>query len=168
MTSQKQKEAARKNIKKAQAKWKSLSSQARARRQPEGRARAKPGVKGSGDYYRIIVRPKTEFTSFRNHDVGKEGHIQRLAGHRKSGSWDTHAWLIEKKDATPKKGWLYGKTKDVKELLSTLRTRPKHVKGDVYEAKPRKNVPEKDKPTPAQKKARKENIKKAQKARHKR
>ena len=41
-----------------------------------------------------------------------------------------------------------------------------HVKADMFEAKPRPNVPEKDKPTEAQKKARKENIKKAQKARH--
>jgi hypothetical protein len=40
------------------------------------------------------------------------------------------------------------------------------VKGDIFEARPRPNVPEAAKPTPAQQKARRENIKKAQAARH--
>ncbi|MCF7861311.1 hypothetical protein K9M79_03610 [Candidatus Woesearchaeota archaeon] len=164
---EKQKKAAKKNIKKAQQKWKSLSSRAKARRQPEGRARAKPGTKGQGDYYRVVVRSKNEFTSFRNHDVGDKGHIQRLAGRRKSGNWDTQAWLIQKDDAKVIDGTLVSKTKDVKDLLSNLRTKPIQVKGDIFEAKSRKNVPEKDKPTPAQQRARRENIKKAQKARWK-
>jgi hypothetical protein len=55
--------------------------------------------------------------------------------------------------------------KDVQEVLDQLGSKPKHVKGDIFEARPRKNVPEKDKPTKAQQRARKENIKKAQKAR---
>lgn len=37
-----------------------------------------------------------------------------------------------------------------------------HVKWDIFKAHPRKNVAEKDKPTPAMKKAQSENIKKAQ------
>lgn len=40
-----------------------------------------------------------------------------------------------------------------------------HVKGDVFEAKDRPNIPERKKPTAAQTKARLENIKKAQEAR---
>ena len=165
MATKKQKRAARRNIKKAQKKWQSLSSKARSRRQPKGRARAKPGTKGEGDFYRVVVRPKSEFTSFRNHDIGKKGHIQRLAGRRKSGSWDTQAWLIQKEDAKIENGYLHGKTKDAKDFISRLRTVPRKVKGDVFEAKSRRNVPEKEKPTAAQKRARKKNIKKAQKAR---
>jgi hypothetical protein len=40
-----------------------------------------------------------------------------------------------------------------------------HVKGEVFEARPRQNVPEREKPTLAQKRARRANIKKAQAAR---
>ena len=35
-----------------------MSPTEHARAQPEGRARAKPGTKGEGKYYRIVVRPK--------------------------------------------------------------------------------------------------------------
>ncbi len=168
MNSEKQKKAAKKNIKKAQEKWKNMSSRAKSRAQPKGRARAKPGMGESGNFYRVVVRPKSEFTSFRNHDVGKEGHLERVAGRRKSGSWATHAWLIQKSDAeVDNQGYLQAKNEDVKKLLKRLRTKPRRQKGDIFGAKSRRNVPEKEKPTPAQKRARKENIKKAQKARRK-
>lgn len=167
MASAKQKKAAKKNIKKARKKWKSMSSRQRALAQPQGRARKKPGTTGAGKFYRITVRPKSEFVSFRNHDVGKKGHLQRVAGRRKSGSWATQVWLIAKTDAQIKNGTLVGKTKDAKSLLLKLRTKPKRVRGDVFEAKSRKNVPEKSKPTRAMKKAQKKNIKKAQAARRK-
>jgi hypothetical protein len=51
--------------------------------------RKKPGSAGKGDYYHIEVRPKSEFVSFRTQDVGRKGHIQRVAGKRSSGSWST-------------------------------------------------------------------------------
>ena len=85
MATQKQRKAAKQNIKKAQKKWQSLSSKARARRQPEGRKRKKPGSTGEGDYYHVTVRPKEQFSSFRTQDVGRKGHSQRLAGRRSSG-----------------------------------------------------------------------------------
>ena len=167
MASIKQKRAAKKNIKKAQKKWKSMSPRQHALAQPQGRARKKPGTGGAGKFYRIVVRPKGDFTSFRNHDVGKKGHIQRLAGRRGSGSWATQAWLIAKTDAEVRDGTLVGKTKYTKEVISRLRRKPKHVKGDIFQARPRKNVPEKSKPTPAMRRAQKRNIKKAQAARRK-
>jgi hypothetical protein len=142
-----------------------MSKRQRAIAQPEGRKRAKPGSKGKGDYYRIIVRDKNQFSSFKTHDVGDKGNIQRIAGHRPSGSWDTQAWLISKDRAKKVKDTLEAKDKDVQEMLDQLGSKPKHIKGDIFEAKPRPNVPEKDKPTKAQQKAREENIKKAQKAR---
>jgi len=58
-------------------------------------------------------------------------------------------------------------TKDAKELIESLGSKPEHIEGDIFRAKDRKNVPEKDKPTAKQQKARKENIKKAQEARAK-
>lgn len=167
MTSIKQREAARQNIKKAQEKWKSMSSRQHSLSQPEGRRRAKPSSKGEGDYIRIVVRPKTAFTSFRNHDIGQPGGLQRIAGRRSSGSWATQAWLISKKDAHVDGDSLVADSQDAKDLLANLGSEPVHDKGDIFHARDRKNVPEKDKPTDAQKKAQQENIKKAQAARHK-
>lgn len=166
MATEKQTEAAKKNIKKAQEKWKSMSHRQHALAQPEGRLRKKPGAGGGGEYYRIVVRPKEEFVTFRYHDVGeKDGDLQRLAGKRQSGSWDTVAWLINKKSAHVTSGKLIPDTVDAKNLLSTLGSEPKYLKGDIWKAKDRRNIPESEKPTAAQKKARKENIAKAQQAR---
>lgn len=165
MTTDKQKEAAKENIKKAQRRWQEMTPRERALAQPEGRKRAKPGTKGEGDYFRIVVRSKEEFTTFRYHDVGEKGHILRLAGKRSSGSWDTQAWLISKDDAHIEGDTLVADNDDARKVIEALGSKPKHVKGDVFEAKDRPNVPESKKPTEAQQRARLENIKKAQQAR---
>jgi len=62
---------------------------------------------------------------------------------------------------------LVGKTSDAKKLLGKLQGTPKRVKGDIFKCRPRKNIPEKAKPTPAMRRAQKRNIKKAQAARRK-
>lgn len=167
MTSEKQKKAAKENIKKAQERWQEMTPRQHALAQPEGRGRAKPGTKGEGDYYRIIVREKDEFSTFRYHDVGDKGHILRLAGKRSSGSWDTQTWLISKADAHIEGDTLVPDTEDARGLLDELGSKPKHLKGDIFKAKDRPNVPEKKKPTEAQQRARAANIKKAQQARWK-
>ena len=132
---------------------------------PEGKKRAKPGTKGEGDYFRIVVRSKDEFATFRYQDVGEKGHILRLVGKRSSGSWDTQAWLISKDDAHIESDALIADTEDARRLIEALGSKPIHVMGDVFEAHDRPNVPESKKPTEAQKKARLENIKKAQQVR---
>jgi len=167
MATAKQQEAARKNIKKAQAKWQSMTGREHSLAQPEGRKRAKPGSTGEGSYYRIAVRPKEQFVSFRNQDVGEPGGLQRISGRRSSGSWATQAWLISKDMAHIEGDTLVADSDDAKELLAALGSTPVHEKGDIFTAKDRRNVPEKDKPTAAQKEAQQENIKKAQAARHK-
>lgn len=167
MATEKQRQAAKRNIKKAQARWKSMSSQEHARAQPEGRGRKKPGTTGEGNYYHVEVRPKDEFTTFRTQDVGDEGHLQRVAGKRSSGSWATVKWLIGKEDAHVEDGKLVGDTRDAKDLLKKLGSEPVRKNGDRFEAKPRRNVPEHEKPTAAQQRARRQNIKKAQTARRK-
>ena len=106
--------------------------------------------------------------TFRYQDVGEKGHIQRLAGRRSSGSWDTQVWLISKEDAHLEGDTLIPDTEDARSLIEGLGSKPKHVKEDVFEAKDRPNVPESEKPTEAQQKARLENIKKAQQARRSR
>jgi hypothetical protein len=166
MTTNKAKISARKNVTQAQEQWRKMSTRERSQAQPEGRQRANPGSTGEGEYYRIVVRPKEQFTTFRTQDVGDKGHILRLAGKRSSGSWDTQVWLVSKDDAHLEGDTLVADTADAKKLLKTLGSTPKHYKGDIFKAKDTPNVPESKKPTGAQKKARSANIKKAQAARH--
>ena len=165
MATEKQRQAAKKNIKKAQAKRENMSSSENARSQPEGRDRQKPGSGGRGNYYHVEVREGDDFETFRTQDVGDEGHLQRVAGKRSSGSWATVKWLISKEDAHIEDGKLVGDTREAKDLIKKLRTKPVYIRGDRFEAKPRRNVPERSKPTPAQQRARRQNIKKAQAAR---
>jgi len=135
--------------------------------QSNGRSRKKPGSGGSGNYYHVEVRDDDNFETFRTQDVGDEGHLQRVAGKRESGSWATVKWLVSKEDAHVENGKLIPDTKDAKDLIKKLGSQPVQVKGDRFEAKPRRNVPERSKPTAAQTRARRHNIKKAQAARHK-
>jgi len=164
----KQTAAAKKNIQKAQAAWKAMTLRQRALAQPEGRKRKKPGSTGKGKFFRIEVRPKSQFISFKTHDVGDPGGLERIAGRRASGSWGTVAWLVSKEDAYMTEGReLVITDPKAKTVLKNIREPIEHVKGDIFIAKPRKNIAEKDKPTVAQKKAWAENIKKAQQARKK-
>jgi hypothetical protein len=166
MSSKKQIEAAQKNIKKAQAVWKAMTPRQHAIAQPQGASRKKPGSTGRGSFYRIEVRPKNQFVSFKTHDVGEAGKLERVAGRRPSGSWATVTWLINKDSAR------VTDTRDliitdpgVKTVLRSIQEPITYVRGDIFKAKPRKNIPEKDKPTTAQKQAWAQNIKKAQQAR---
>lgn len=164
MPTTKQRSTTAKNIKKAQAKWQSMTSRQRALSQPQRRARKRPGA-GGGKFYRIEVRPKNQFVSFRTQDVGEEGHLERIAGRRTSGSWDTATWLIAKEDAHMQGDTLVIDNPKAKTLAKQIRGRIIHKKGDVFTAYPRKNVPEREKPTEAQQRARMSNIKKARRAR---
>ena len=167
MATNKQKKAAKKNIKKAQAKWKSMTHRQHALAQPQGRSRKKPDTTGHGKFFRIEVRPKSEFKIFRVQDIARTAGRERLAGKRSSGSWDTVAWLVSKEDAKIKNRELIIKDVHAKSVLKNLRGPIMRVKGDIFKALPRKNVPESSKPTLKQKLAQKRNIKKAQLARWK-
>jgi hypothetical protein len=160
-----QKRAASRNVKKAQQAWRGMSSRQRSWAHPEGRRRAKPGTTGEGEFFHIEVRPRSEFKTFRTQDVGDRGGIERVAGKRSSGSWDTQKWLISKEHAHVEDGALVADTADARKVLRTLGSKPKHLRGDRFRAGDRPNVPERAKPTPAQKRARSANIKKAQAAR---
>jgi hypothetical protein len=165
MATRRQSTAAKKNIKKAQAAWKGMTKRQRTLAQPQGRGRKKPGTTGKGKFYRIMVRPKSEFTTFRVQDVGAKGGLERLAGRRTSGSWDTVSWLVSKEDAHVKSGHLIITSPKARSVLKSLSGHIYHVKGDIFRAHPVKNVPEAAKPTPAMRRSRKANIAKAQKAR---
>lgn len=125
--------------------------------------RKAPGTTGKGKFYRIEIRPKGQFTRFRIQDVGKKGGLERLAGHRRSGSWDTVSWLISKDKASVVRGHLKINNKKDQGVLKQIKGPIVHMKGDVFRAHPR-NVPEAKKPTLAMRRAQKANIKKAQRA----
>lgn len=129
--------------------------------------RKSPGTTGKGKFYRIEVRPKSDFVSFRIQDVGQKGGLERLAGKRPSGSWGTVSWLISKDDAHTERGKLIIDDKKAKSALKQIRGPIVHVKGDVFKAHPVRNIPEREKPTPAMRRAQKANIEKAQYARTK-
>jgi hypothetical protein len=165
MATARRKQAARKNVKKAPKPWRGMSS--RARVEPQ-RTRAKPGSSGEGAFFHIEVRPRREFRTFRTQDVGEAGGVERVAGKRGSGSWDTQKWLIAKTDAHIENGRLVADSAEAHEVLETLGAAPAHLGGDRFQAKPRPNIPEDIKPTPPQQRARRRTIKKAQAARRKR
>lgn len=130
--------------------------------------RAKPGARGSGGFIHIQVRPKSEFVSFRNQDVGGRGGIERLAGRRANGSWDTQKWLIGKSEAHIDGRELVPDTAAARKVLSQLGSVPRHLGGDRFIARPRHKIPAAQKPTPAMRRAQRANIKKAQAALRKR
>ena len=168
MSTKKQVVAAKKNIKKAQAAWKSMTPRQHSLAQPEGRKRKKPGTGGGGHFYRIEIRPKYEFKTFRTQDVGEKGGLERIAGKRSSGSWDTATWLVGKDKAhISKSGELIIDDVKARTMLKQLSGKITHVRGDIFHAHPVKNVPEKAKPTKAMKAAWSKNIKKAQKTKRK-
>jgi len=130
--------------------------------------RAKPGAKGTGEFFHIQLRPRSAFVSFRNHDVGGRGGIERVAAQRANGSWDTQKWLIGKSEAHRAGKELVPDSLAAEKVLAQLGSVPRHLGGDRFIARPRRDVPEAEKPTPAMRRAQLTNIKKAQAAVRKR
>jgi hypothetical protein len=126
--------------------------------------RAKPGASGRGGFFHIQVRPRSEFVTFRNQDVGRRGGIERVAGQRANGSWDTQKWLIGKSEAHRVGKRLEADSAGARKVLSTLGSVPRHLGGDRFIARPRRKIPASEKPTPAMRRAQTANIKKAQAA----
>jgi hypothetical protein len=126
--------------------------------------RAKPGSRGGGRFFHIEVRPSRQFVRFRVQDVGGPGGVERVAGQRVSGSWDTVKWLVEKTHAHVEDSCLVPDSAEAKELFASLGSAPRHVVGDRFSAEPRRDIPDSEKPTPAMRRAQLANIKKAQSA----
>lgn len=104
--------------------------------------RKKPGTTGKGEYYHIEVQPNGNFVTFRTQDVGKPGHIQRVAGKRSSGYWSTVKWLIGKSDAHLQGHNLVPDTEAARNVIEQLGSRPIHLIGDRFKAKPRGRLSE--------------------------
>jgi len=126
--------------------------------------RAKPGASGGGKFFHIQVRPRSEFVTLRNQDVGGRGGIERVAGQRANGSWDTQKWLIGKSEAHIAGRKLVPDSPAAEKVLTQLGSTPRHLGGDRFSARPRRKIPAAEKPTPAMRRAQAANIKKAQAA----
>ena len=135
--------------------------------QSKDMVRRKPGSSGQGDYYHVEVRPGERFVTFRTQDVGRRGHIQRVVGQRSSGYWTTVKWLIGKEDARVQDEKLVPQTRAAKDVINQLGSQPVHLVGDRFKARPQPNAPESTDPTSVQRRAQRENIKKAPAARRK-
>src|SRR5438105_3588521 len=91
---------------------------------PEGLVTEGAGTTGEGEFYRIQVRPKEEFVTFRTQDVGGPGGLERVGGKRRGGSWDTQAWLVSKRDAHVEGDKLVPDSADARELFAKLGSEP--------------------------------------------
>jgi hypothetical protein len=133
--------------------------------QPMATRRKRPGTGGAGRYFRIEVRPGETFASYRIQNLGRPGHTKRLAGRRANGTWATKSWLVAKSDAHAERGTLViDDAKARRALKKGLRGPIRHYQGDIFRARPRRDIPESAKPTPAMRRAQRRNIKKAQAA----
>ena len=135
--------------------------------QTKKQTRRAPGSTGRGDFYHVEVRPGEEFVTFQTQDVGRRGHIQRVAGRRSSGYWTTVKWLIGKEDAHIQNEQLIPDTKAAKDVIKQLGSQPVRLIGDRFRAKPNPNRSETVNPISSQRRTRSENIKKAQTSRRK-
>ena len=131
---------------------------------PSPSKRAKPGSRGRGRFFHIEVRPAAEFARFRVQDVGEPGGVERVAGQRPSGTWDTAKWMVEKTHAHVEDGRLVADSDEARRLFESLASEPVLVGGDRFHASSRRDVPESEKPTPAMRRAWLANIRKAQQA----
>jgi len=140
----------------------------KSRKRRSSTRRAKPGVRGGGKFFHIQVRPRSEFVTFRNQDIGGRGGIERVAGRRANGSWDTQKWLIGKSEAHIDGNRLVADSLAAEKVLKQLGSTPRCLGGDRFIAKPRRKIPAREKPTLAMRRARAVNINKAQVALRKR
>jgi hypothetical protein len=110
------------------------AQQSRSGRRPGPRGRAKPSVRGSGRFFRIEVAPARQFITFRYHDVGKKGGVERIAGRRQDGIWETAGWLIGKDMAHLERGRLAPDTAAARKVLAVIGAVPRHRAGDRFVA----------------------------------
>jgi hypothetical protein len=110
----------------------------KSRAKPGTKTRAKPGTKGGGRFFHIELRPSAQFVAFRVQDVGLPGGVERVAGRRASGTWDTAKWLVEKSHAhLDENGTLVPDSLEAEKLFKSLGSAPVHLGGDRFRAKPR-------------------------------
>lgn len=94
-----------------------------------------------GKYFKIVIRPKSEFkTQDMKKDQIGEG-VVRVAGKRKSGLWDTQAWLISQREAHMEDRRLVPDTQIARYAVKSLASEPRWVRTNVFRARDRFRIP---------------------------
>jgi hypothetical protein len=107
-----------------------------AERSSRKSSREKPGSSGEGEYYHVELASPRGFEIFRTQDVGRRGHIQRVAGRKADGgSWQTVKWLIGKKDAHRRGDRLVPDSKGARDVIDQLGAQPVHISGDRFKVR---------------------------------
>ena len=138
---------------------KGRSSKGRAKVAASSRARA---VRAASSTSRSGRSASSSASAIRT--SARRGGIERVAGRRANGSWDTQKWLIGKSEAHRAGKRLAPDTAAARKVLGQLGSLPRHLGGDRFIAQPRRKIPAAEKPTPAMRRAQAANIKKAQAA----
>ena len=111
-------------------------------------------AKNQGGFYYIEVRPITLYKSFRTlGNAGEKSGIECVVGQRADGVWDTVKWLIGKELAHVENDRLVADHEDAQNLFDRLRSEPKRIEGNRFEAKERDAGRRKNQPTEARKNA---------------
>lgn len=97
-------------------------------------------IEDSGEYYRIILRPREMFVSFQIHEPDQPNMLLRLSGKRKDGSWSTQAWLINKSGAHVEGDRLVADAEEVKKLLKGLGTNVIQIDEDIFKTEARQTT----------------------------
>lgn len=124
--------------------------------------RAKSGASGEGEFYHIEIRPSTGFKTFRTQDVGKPGGLERVAGKRHDGTWDTQKWLISKRLAYVENGRLMASSDAARAMFDELGSVPVLVEGDRFQATPKRAVRRNGKRKTPQRRRHQRNVTKAE------
>ncbi len=95
------------------------------------------GAKHQGEFYYIEVRPKEEYKAFRTRAENEKNGIERVAGQRADGTWDTVKWLVSTALAHIENGRLVADHADAQELLDKLDAEPQHLEGNRFVAQDR-------------------------------
>lgn len=85
-----------------------------------------------GEYFRIIVRPRKKFLTFKSEPISSDGMLQQIHGQLPDKRWSTYAWLVNKQGAKAQEKTLVATTTSVTHLFRALNKKIIHVKDDTY------------------------------------
>ncbi len=87
---------------------------------------------GQGEYFRIIIRPSSDFIKLRMEASADADVIQQINGKRADGRWNTQSWLIHKSAAHLEADKLVADNQHAKKLLQALDHKMVLIEKDTF------------------------------------
>lgn len=115
-----------------QAKERFTAAKVQTTVKPERRTKNLENRFEEGTYYRIIMRPRSNFVSVRSETPTGLNKIQQINGKAPNGQWSTQSWLVRKDGARIENEVLIGDTKAIRSLLKALNGIVQRTKGDEF------------------------------------